>query len=135
MIWDIIAKKIEDAGLAQTGENLFLDEMPAHIRVGVMIKSPLAGIKLDHHLPGYYTPDLQLIVRHNEAANGTVMANALIKALTVHKPERYEATNERGPAQINLFLAKTLPIRYPRLTGDLIEWSCNFRTSFVLSDK
>lgn len=135
MIWDIISKKIEDAGLATTGENLFLDEMLSQVVVGIMIKSPLAGIRLDHHLPGYYTPDIQLIVRHNDAIEGARMAATLMKTLTVHSPEKYEATSDRGAAQVNLFLPKTLPIRYPRLTGDLIEWSCNFQTSFVFHDQ
>lgn len=133
MIWDIIQGKIENAGLAVTGQSLFLDEMPSDVKVGVMMKSPLAGVKVDPHLPGYYTPALQIIVRHNNPVAGNELANQLMKLLTVEKPETHEATPERGRAQINLFFPLSLPIRYPRLTGDTIEWSLNFRTSFTMA--
>lgn len=132
MIWDVIARKMVAANLGVIGETIFLDEMPASANYGIMIKSPLAGIRVDQNLPGYYKPDLQLIVRHRDAVEGGVIADRLLQALTVNAPELHiEDSGTR--IQINLFVPKTLPIRYPRLTGDLIEWSCNFQTSFTIT--
>lgn len=133
MIWDIIQKKIENAGIASEADgNLFLDEMPGDVTIAVMMKSPLSGIRIDGYIPGYYTPTLQLIVRHTDPVEGLKIANRVIEVLKVETPELHVATADRGEVQINRFYPRELPIRYPRLDGGTIEWSINFLTSFTL---
>jgi hypothetical protein len=133
MIWDIIEQKLAAAEIASEAEGtLFLDEMPADVRVGVLLKSPLTGIRFDPHMPGYHKPRLQVIVRHTDPVEGAAMAAAVMRALIIPGVENYPATVERGAVQLNLFYPDALPIRYPRLDGDTIEWSCNFNTSFSI---
>lgn len=132
MIWDILREKIVTAGLAVAGQTLFLDEMASDVSIGVMLKSPLSGIDVDHNLPNYYKPNLQVIVRHNDPVDGDRLANQVLAALTVETPEHYAANAERGAVQINMFVPRKLPIRYPRLTGGGIEWSLQFITSFSI---
>lgn len=133
MIWDIIEQKLTAAGIASEEDGtLFIDEMPADVRVGVMLKSPLTGVRVDECLPGYYKPRLQVIVRHTDPVEGAEKAKAVVAALTAAGVEHYPATTERGAVQINRFYPDALPIRYPRLDGDTIEWSCNFNTSFSI---
>lgn len=131
MIWDIIIDKLVAADLATPGTNLFINEMAPDVSVGIMLKSPLQGIDVDHYLPNYYTPNLQAIIRHTDPVDGDILANRVIAALRVEQPEHYPPTTERGKAKINLFLPRHLPIRFPRLDGKTIEWSVNFQTSFT----
>ncbi|MBA8881727.1 minor capsid protein [Phyllobacterium myrsinacearum] len=132
MIWDILIAKIEAAGLAAAGNDMFINDFPAEVDTGVMLKSPLAGIAIDPNLPGYYTPNLQIIVRHKDPVEGEKLAAKLNHILYVEAPERYEQTAERGAVQINIFRARSLPIRYPRQEGGSIEWSLNYSTSFTI---
>lgn len=133
MIWNILQQKIETAGVAsEADENLYLNEMPGDVSVGVMMKSPLSGIRIDPHIPGYYKPILQFVVRHSDPVEGEKMAARLQDALTIETVENYSATTERGAVQINVFYPRELPIRYPRLDGGSIEWSLNFVTSFSI---
>lgn len=135
MIWDILRDKIVDAGIAVTGETLFLSEFPPDVKIGVMMREPLDGVKVDPHLPCYHKPNLQMIVRHINPVAGAAMAMAVSDVLTINQVENYPATAERGKVQLNVFYPRTLPIRFPRLESDLIEWSINFTTSFTLASQ
>lgn len=133
MIWDILEAKIEAAGLAKSGVSMFRQFMPADVKVGIMFKAPLTGIEIDPYLPGYYKPTLQVIVRHTHPQQGEKLANAVMETLTVEGPEFHEATEEHGRVQIIRFYPRELPIRYPRLDGNSLEWSLNFSAIFVIS--
>lgn len=133
MIWDILEKKITDAGIAVSGTTMFRQFMPATIRIGVMLKMPLTGVAIDPYLPGYYKPLLQVIVRHTDAQEGEAMAQAVMEALTINKAEFYDANDEHGAVQIMKFYPRELPIRFPRLDGNELEWSLNFETAFTMA--
>lgn len=131
MIWDILETKLADAGIASEADgNYFFNEMPADVKIGVMVRSPLSGIKTDPHLPGYYTPTLQVIVRHIDPVDGEKMAYDVINALRIEAPELHPETAERGAVHLKVFYPRELPIRFPRLEGGSIEWSVNFRTAY-----
>lgn len=131
MIWDILEKKLADAGIAsEAAGNYYFNEMPGDVKVGVMLRSPLSGIKFDPHLPGYYTPVLQVIVRHVDPVEGEKMAYDVVNALRIVGTETYPATEARGSVHLKAFFPRELPIRYPRQEGGTIEWSINFRTAF-----
>ncbi|MER9176315.1 minor capsid protein [Mesorhizobium sp. M0955] len=132
MIWDIIRTKIEDAGLAVSGADMFEETMPADIKIGIMLRSPLSGIVVDPHIPGFHKPSMQVIVRHTDPVIGRRMALDLVDVLTVVGIEDYDATSARGAIRLSVFYPKTLPIQYPRLDGSCIEWSINFTTAFAV---
>lgn len=135
MIWDILEKKLIDAGLAEAGKTLFRQTMRAETPVGVMMRAPLSGIPVDPYLPGFYKPNLQVIVRHHDPVLGEKLANAVVKTLTIEAPEDHEATEEHGRVRIQVFYPRTLPIQFPRLDGNTIEWSINFVTAFSIQDQ
>lgn len=130
MIYDILAKKLHDSGLVQEGKSLFVHFMPADVKIGVMIKTPLTGISIDPFIEGWHKTELQLITRHVDPVEGIAMANEVARILLVEKPEYYEATAERTAAHIDVFYPRTLPIAYPRLEGNGIEISQHFFTAF-----
>ncbi|WP_062120534.1 minor capsid protein [Aureimonas sp. AU40] len=133
MIFDILRDKLVAAELGIPGKTLFLNAMPGDVAIGIMLKSPIQGIRIDHELPGYYDPSLQVIVRHGDPVKGAALADQVQRCLTVDKRERHDATAERGAVQINQFLPAHTPIQFPRMNGGGIEWSLNFRTSFAIA--
>lgn len=134
MIWDIIEAKLSAANLATPGVNLFRQTLPAALNNGIMLRAPLEGIHVDMYLPGYYKPQLQVIVRHTDPVAGGLLAKKIQKALTTTNVERYPPTADRGQVQISLFYPRTLPIEYPLLDGKTREWSLNFNTAFTLAE-
>lgn len=129
MIYDILEKKLADAGLVP-GVSLFRNDMPGECTEGVMIKAPLTGIDIDPHIEGWHKTRLQVITRHTDPVAGDLLANKVCKVLLVEKTESYEASEERGRAHITLFYPEGLPIRFPRLEGNAIEWSQHFHAAF-----
>ena len=132
MIWDILVRKLEEAGLGVAGADIFINSMPAETEVGIMIKPPLVGIRVNHYIPGYYTPVVQLIVRHTDPVIGEKMANDVVSALRILN-ESFDATSERGAVNIKMFLPRELPIRFPNLQGGGYEFSLNFITAFGIA--
>src|ERR1051326_8856037 len=121
MIWDILEDKVRKANLsvpAVDGTTLFRHTMPAVAAKGVMFKNPLAGIKVDPYLPGFYKPSLQAIVRHVDPEEGDILAAQVVAALQIDEPEHNEATDKRGRVRLHVFSPSTLPIQFPRLDGN-----------------
>lgn len=133
MIYDILEKKLADAaiGLAP-GKSIFREAMPGNCKKGVMFKGPLGGIPIDPYIEGYHKGKLQAIVRHTDPVLGEKLANQVIKALIVDAPQLFEATADRGPAEIKRLFPAQLPIKFPLLEGNMIEWSLNFDVAFAL---
>ena len=132
MIWDIIVKKIEDAGLGAAGQTIYRATMPADASVAIGLFEPVDGIAVDPNLPHFYKTNLKVIVRHNKVSVGRKLAQDLSDVLTVVSEEIYEATDERGRVHLKVFHPKALPIQFPSTVGDLTEWSINFRAAFTL---
>lgn len=130
MIFDILEQKLIDAGVAEAGKSLFRGYMPSDVTVGVMLRTPLDGIKIDPFIEGWHKTELQVIVRHTDPVEGLKLANRVSQVLYTHKLEKYPANEERGPAHINAFYPETLPVQYPRLEGNAIEFSQYFKAAF-----
>lgn len=130
MIYDILEKKLADSGLVVPGTSLFRSTMPHDVSIGVMIRTPLTGITIDPHIEGWHKTQMQVICRHTDPVEGAKFAQQVTKILLVDKPEFYEASDERGPAHINVFYPVTLPIQFPRLEGNGLEFSQHFQAVF-----
>lgn len=135
MIYDILEAKLVTAGfvIGATENGLFRSQMPASVTSGVMLRSPLAGIAIDPHIPGFYITRMQVISRHKDPVFVQDMAALAAETLFVETLERYEATLEHGPAHISQFYPETLPIIYPRLDSNLYEASQHFNAAFGFS--
>lgn len=131
MIYDVLETKLVAAAITDlTAGNIFREHLPAAIPIGVMIRSPLTGIAVDPHIPGWYKPRLQVIVRHKTPEAGQKMANDVIAALKVEKSQKYQSP-ELGEVRIATFIPEHLPIQFPRSDGNGFEWSINFKTAFA----
>lgn len=132
MIFDILETKLAavgfQAGRPQNG--LFRYTMPADVVTGVMLRTPLDGVKVNPHMTGFYTAEIQAIVRHFDPVEGMAMAQRVVEALKVEVREDYPPSVERGPAHITHCWPCDLPILFPRLEGNGYEISVHMRTSF-----
>lgn len=135
MIWDIIANKIEAAGLGSLEEDIFIQDLPADVRSGIGMFAPLTGIEISPYMPGFYKPDIRIIVRDFDVAAGIAKADRIMKILTVEGEEVYPATVERGRVVLKVFYPKQLPIQFPRQDGNGIEWALSFQTAFAVTEE
>lgn len=129
MIYDILETKLIAGGFTP-GIDLFRNYMSADCAIGVMTRVPLQGLPIDPYIPNYYRGKMQVIVRHKDPVIGAAMSNRVQRLLTVESRETYPANTERGVTHLDLFLAETLPISFPRLDGNSFEWSQHFRCVF-----
>lgn len=70
-----------------------------------------------------------MIVRYADPVQGAELANQFTKALLIKTPEVHTVAGKR--IQISLVCPKTLPIQFPRLEGNGLEFSINFKAVFV----
>lgn len=130
MIYDILEEKLRRSFLLVPGESLFRQYMPPECDIGAMTKVPLSGIAIDPHIENWYRGQIQVITRHTDPVAGDLLANKVAGVLRVLSPESYPPSAERGRAQISVFYPETLPIRFPRLSGNGYEWSQHFKVAF-----
>lgn len=127
---NILSKKLQDAGLGVEGQSLFLYELPGTVAEGIVIKSPLDGIKIDHELTNFFKTPIQVIVRSSSHASGELLAAKISDLLSTEQSDIW--TDGTNSIRINYCRLVSLPIRYPRSDGNGIEWSLNFDFCYVL---
>ena len=136
---DVIAKILVDAGVGQLGQTagnnatpIFKNRMPATCTNGMVIRTPLEGIRVDNYLPGYFRTKFQIIVRSGVQAQGDAISKAVMAALKNERRMTYTDQNDAFLMQINYLVVDQLPIVYTRDDSGLNEWSLNFRISYCM---
>lgn len=127
-----IVTKIEALGLGQGGQDIFVDQMESSVVNGILVRTPLTGIDIDHELPNYYRGALQVIVRSAQHAPGKAKADALVSGLSIYETDLLDS-NGKG-MRMKRMLPKTLPIVYRRSDGNGIEFSVNFDVAYTMID-
>lgn len=122
MIYDVFLQKLQAHGFV-SGSDVFLEFVPAEITRAVMLRTPFSGVKIDPFIPGRYKGELQVVCRETEVGHGRALSKLVQKILTTQSREIYPATAERGEVHLDLAFPQTLPVRYPTLEGNAIEWS------------
>ncbi|NIH77426.1 hypothetical protein FHV99_004678 [Ochrobactrum sp. P20RRXII] len=130
MIMDILGEKLEKAGLGVRAKSIFHHQFPADITVGTFFRYPLTGISVDPYIPNWHKVRCQVIVRHTSVAEGEKMADAVSRTLTTQAEEVFPATADSPEIRLVRFFPDSLPVRFPRLEGNSIEWSMHFDAVF-----
>ena len=128
---DIISQVIEDANLGVLGVSLFQHHMPEGCVNGILLRTPLNGIAIDHNLPGYFKGSLQAIVRSDSHELGDGLAASVSSALTLSN-RIFASPNGSFLMKVNHLYPTNLPIIYPRSPGNIFEWSINFDCNYVV---
>ena len=130
MIHDILEQKLQAHGFIP-GSTLFRNYMPATTSIGVMTRVPLQGLPINENIPDYYKGQMQVVVRHKDPDAGAHMADQVQRILTqITAREVYPATADRGEVHLDVFFPETVPISFPRMSGNGYEWSQHFRCAF-----
>lgn len=128
---ELLAQVLEDAGLGTIGTDIFVHRMDAECPRGIMLRDPLDGTPVDPNLPGYYRSKLQAIVRATAQADGDTLSKQVGRALKMFNRRFTDPVSGELLLKINHIYPSQLPITYPRMEGQGIEWSLNFVTSYV----
>jgi hypothetical protein len=119
----IAAAMIEEAGLAETGTDLFVGTLPADVKLGVMLKDPLYGAPVDKGMRGFYDHWFQVIVRHPDPAAGYELARSISRVLD---KQRFK----RDGLYILTMNPSALPVTYPKGDADDVETAVRIHVAF-----
>lgn len=115
---------LESAGVAQTGDSLFINFMPTD-RMGILLRDPFGGTKIDHELPGYRATSFMLVVRHSEYTTAETLMKDAVTALTMEG-------KVAGGMKINYMRPRTEPLVYQPSPANNVEMITNIDCSYVL---
>ena len=99
--------------------------MPAECVLGVLLRNPLAGTKINYELPGYYKTIFKVIVRAQNYTDGTALMQTVYDTMTLTE-------TVVGTMTINFLRPLTMPASFPLSKGNLIEFAADFEVSFTL---
>jgi hypothetical protein len=130
VIFDVLTQRLVDLNLGVPGETIFHNFMGAEISRGVMFRTPLTGIPVDPYIEGRHATEIQVITRHTDPVDGMNLANAISRALVLESPRVFEIDGNR--IHVSMVYPKTMPIQFPRLEGNGLEFSQHFDTVFAM---
>ena len=120
-----LADLLEGAGVGVKGSSLFVNQMPPAAERAVMLRSPLAGSKINYELPGFYQTEFQVIARSHSFDDGDALIREAMDALLI------EFETDIDTMRVNYCRPATEPVTYPLSLGNLLEFSVRFDICFV----
>ena len=129
---EYFSKDLADNGFGVLGETIFLYSMPPECRKGIMLNTDRSGVKYDWNLPHFFKCYLQVIDRAQNHADGELLAKQVSDYLQSSSERIYINTLGQPEMIVKFLLPQNLPIRYPRLDGNGIEWSINLETAYTM---
>ena len=125
--------KIEAAGLATRGVDLFQQFMPATVEHGIVLLPSLAGSPINWQLPGWQKANnFQLLVRHASIKVGYDLIQNVSNAITSLTYETLPAIPPDIPAINTLYVRpKHDIVILPRSPSNYFEFSQNFEVTYA----
>lgn len=120
-----MAQIIQTAGIAISGQDLFIGTIPPDVATGVMLRDPLLGAEIDEGLKDFFSLEVSVIVRDPDVAAGYARAEALQQVLTLNDWSNSEI-------QVSWMRPTSLPVSYPRGDADTLETAFRVRVGFGL---
>lgn len=106
------------------GKSLFLSMMPTECQLGVLLRPPLTGTKIDYELPGYYKTTIQIISRSHDYLEGLELMNKAVSALTIHTDTQLDGM------LVRYLRPRHKPVSFPVSEGNFIEFSVSMEICF-----
>lgn len=112
-----LIERLQTAGIGIPGTSLFLNMMPTECELGVLLKPPLTGTKINYELPGYFKTGLQVVARSHDYAQGLDLVKRAVAALLIKTEEQV------GPMLIRYLRPRHQPVAFPLSEGNFIEFN------------
>lgn len=120
-----VANYLQARGLGTVGRNIFVTEMPASCKTGIMLMHRYAG-RIDHELPGWRDTGFRIIVRHEKYTAGDALAASASSVLTIRQD------TQMGNFLVRKMLPQTDPQPYRRSEAGVWEFEVEIETVYIL---
>lgn len=116
--------RLEAAAIGVKGTSLFVNMMPTECELGVLLKLPLTGTKINYELPGYFKTSLQVVARSHDYAQGLDLVKRAVAALLI------TTDTVVGAMTIRFLRPKHQPVAYPLSLGNFIEFNVSMEVCY-----
>ena len=106
--------------------------MPESCTEGVLLKTPMQGIPINHYIPDFYRARFQVIYRSKDHGTGDAAAIAICNALTLTNRTFYQSDGVTILFRILQCYPTELPVVYPRSAGNVYEWAVNLAAQYIM---
>jgi hypothetical protein len=119
-----LIQRLEAAGVGAPGTSLFINIMPTECELGVLLKPPLTGTKIDYELPGYFKTSLQVVARSHDYNTGLLLAKQAVTALLITSDTVVDNMT------IRFLRPKHQPVAFPLSEGNFIEFNVSMEVCY-----
>lgn len=123
---EAISALLDSLGFGVEGKDIFINEMPADCKTGILLLDTYSGSEIDHYKPGYYDTGFRVAVRAVQFTTGADLALRLVKAMTIHSDTPSESITIRQMLPVNL------PRPYRRSVGGFWEFEIDVDLVFLV---
>lgn len=120
-----IALYLDKQDVGTIGKSIFVNDMPASCKDGILLLGSYAGTLINHEMPNYFITEFRIVIRSVDYSVGFALANKVSKVLTSHT----------GFTTGNMLVRQCLPINTPRSyrrsVGSFWEFEVDVQVVFV----
>lgn len=120
-----ISQYLEDNNFGIQAKNIFINQLPLECPNGILLRNKLQGTHIDYELPGYYKSHFKLTVRSDNYLKGNQQLNDVVTFLTLQE-------KQIDTMYFKFMRPTTLPTVFPISKGNLIEFTLDFETAFIV---
>lgn len=122
-----VAGYLAAEGLGVIGTSIFVGEMPAACKAGILLMDTYSGSRIDHELPGWRDTGFRVVIRHEAYDAGELLAERAITALTIQRDV------QMGSIFVKRMLPYNDPKPYRRSEAGVWEFETDVETSYIRS--
>lgn len=121
-----LLERLQELKVGVLAKTLFINMIPADAPLGVLLRNPLSGTKIDYEVPGFYRTRFTMIARAGGYTAGETLIGKAAEALTLAHGTRLANMEFRHCRPINH------PSAFPLSKGNLLEFAVDFDVAFSI---
>lgn len=118
-----IVSKLEADGVGTAGKSIFINFMPFEVKTGLLLRSPLSGMDIDHELPGYFKGEFIVVARSPDYIKALELMREVMLSLTVYN-------QDIDTISVKYMRPNTLPVSFPVSDGQFYEVQVRFDIAY-----
>lgn len=119
-----LIRRLETATVGVQGVSLFLNMMPTECELGVLLKPPLTGTRINYELPGYFKTSIQVVARAHDYATGQALIKHAVDALLITSDTLIETLT------IRYLRPRHQPVAFPISEGNFLEFNVSMELCY-----